>query len=150
MSLELALYNCFEWSAELYMLRESIDNAPRTTGIPVTCWVGGVRLDINWKARWKQVVVNTMVNNMEIQTFRVNHNTTPGLLIATGKPGRGNDELVNCLPVTKQVQWFYGEDDKTIFHNYPLVDGNNQNLPGAHLSDIAFMRMMLRIFPWLE
>lgn len=150
MSLEFTLYNCFEWSAELYMLRDTIDNSPRTTGIPVTCCVGGVSFDIHWKARWKQVVITTRVKGIEIQTFRVNHNTTPGLLITTGKPDPGNSELVNCLPVTKQVQWFYKEDDKMIFHNHPLVDGNNQNLSGSHLSHIGFTRMLLRIFPWLE
>lgn len=132
------------------MLRDSIDNAPRTTGIPVTCWVGGVRFDITWKARWKQVVIEAMVDTVVIQTFRVNHNTTPGLLITTGKPGSGNDDPTKCLPVNKQIQWFYQEDEKMIFHNLPLVDKVDQSLPGVYLSHIGFGRMMLRIFPWLE
>lgn len=132
------------------MLRDSIDNAPRTTGVPVICLVGGVRFEITWKQRWNQAVIEAIVNNVLIQTFRVNHNTTPGLLITTGKPGPGNDDLTKCLPVKKQVQWFYQEDNNMVFHNHPLVDEVDQDISGSYLSHIGFTRMMLRIFPWLE
>lgn len=150
MNLNTCCWNLFEWGAEVHMLRDSIDNAPRTTGIPVTCWAGGVRFDIDWKACWKQVVITVIVNNVVIQTFSVNHNTTPGLLITTGKPGPGNDDLTNCLPVKKQVQWFYQKDDNIVFHNYPLVDEVDQDISGNYLSNIGFTQMMLKIFPWLE
>lgn len=149
MSLQTTLWSCFEWSAELYMLRDSIDRAPKTSH-PVSCFIGETRFEITWKARWKQVVIVVWVGNIEIQTFRINHNTIPGLLITTGKPGINSDDITKCLPVRKQIQWFYKEDGGIIFHNLPLVDELDQSLPGAYLSNIGFMRMMLRIFPWLE
>lgn len=150
MSLETLMWDIFEWSAELQTLRDTIDHAPKTNGLPVYCFVIGAKFEVRYHSNRKQVTVVVSVGDDEIQRFRVNHNTTPGLLITTGKPGPGNDDPTKCIPVKRQLSWFYQQDNEMIFHNYPLVDQYDTKSPGSFLSDLGYTDMMLRIFPWLE
>lgn len=138
------------WSAELYMLRDGIDRAPEENQYPEVHVVGLKRFEISWKPFNSQVRIQVSdIGNPFIQTFWVNHNTTP-LLNLEGKPILFDEPNVTQLPTDKSLRWLSDQSGELVSHIYPLVDFSDQTKSGCYLSDLAFQKMLITIFPWLE